>query len=172
MPQPPRISESGAVARRDTSEAPALDALHEPELPERLSAVELLGHDAPRQPLQPALVSGRGQGHVAHVVGQVELVVVDPDGMLEPRDGGEEPVDVEPLAVPDQGGRLEDRHRPDVHVGVGILDLQEGGVEGGEPFVVGIGHRLEVAPESSTALARSIPPWGALSGAERPRGMA
>jgi hypothetical protein len=39
----------GVVGLADDREAAALQALHQPELPERLRAVELLGEDARRQ---------------------------------------------------------------------------------------------------------------------------
>ncbi len=63
----------------DDGEAiPALQALDYPHLPERPRAVELLRHDAGRQPLELAFVSGARQRAVAHVVLDVEMLIVDP----------------------------------------------------------------------------------------------
>jgi hypothetical protein len=49
------------VDLRDDGEAVALDALDEPDLPERLPPIELLRHDAAGQPLEASHVAGHGQ---------------------------------------------------------------------------------------------------------------
>ena len=65
------------VLRHDR-EAVVLEALHQPHLPQRLRAVELLREHPARELLQLAVVAGRGQGGMAHVVLDVEPRVVDP----------------------------------------------------------------------------------------------
>ncbi len=60
-------------------EAVALQALHQPQLPERLGAVELLREDARGEALQLLLAARLGQRRVADVVGQVEVDVVGPE---------------------------------------------------------------------------------------------
>jgi hypothetical protein len=57
----------------------AIEAFNDPDFPQRLGAVEVLRHEARRQPLELALVAGLGQRRVAHVVVDVEVVVVHPD---------------------------------------------------------------------------------------------
>ncbi len=124
----------------EDGEAVVVEALDEPDLPERLVAVELLGEDAAGQVLQLALGAGRGERGGAHVVAQVEVWVVDPlRAALAERDEGE------PLAVARHegeatfegleevgvGGRgaLEQHHARHVHVGGGVLQVEEGRVE-------------------------------------------
>ena len=68
------------VGLADDREAVALQALDQPELPERLRAVELLREDPRRQHPQLLLGAGLGQRGVADVVGEVEVRIVDPDG--------------------------------------------------------------------------------------------
>ena len=65
-------------------EAVALQALRQPQLPERLRAVQLLGEDAPGQPFQLRLAARLGQRGVADVVGQVEVDVVRPERPARP----------------------------------------------------------------------------------------
>jgi hypothetical protein len=76
------------VRLRDQGEAPALEPLHEPELPQGLGPVELLGVDAGRQRAQLQLRPRRGQRRVADVVVEVEGRVVHPQRppALERRD--------------------------------------------------------------------------------------
>ena len=72
----------------------SLQALDDPQLPERLRAIEPLGEDAARQ-LSQLLVAARArQRRVANVVVEVEARVVHPEGpaQLERREG-------QPLAV-------------------------------------------------------------------------
>ena len=116
--------------------APVLEALDHPDLPERLGAVELLGHHPADQLAELALAARGGQRGVAQVVLDVEVRVVDPD--RTPQLEGDE---ADLLAVArDQvelgvhhgddvaeGRRrtLEDGHRGDVHVGHVVLDVEE-----------------------------------------------
>jgi hypothetical protein len=70
----------GVMGLGDQGEALALQALDQPELPQRFAAVELLGEDAADQLAQLRLASGRRERRVAHVVGDVEAGIVDPEG--------------------------------------------------------------------------------------------
>ena len=71
--------DEGVVALADDREAVAVEALDQPQLPERLGAVELLGEDPRRQVAELLLGARRGQRGLAHVVVEVEVGVVDPD---------------------------------------------------------------------------------------------
>ncbi len=112
---------------RDQGEAALAEPLDEPQLPERLGPVELLGEDASRHPAEHVLVAGRGEGRVAHVVAEVELGVVDPErpaglGRRErqllavPGHEVQAAVDVVEEVLVARGRPLEDRHAADVHV--------------------------------------------------------
>ena len=132
------------VALADDREAAVAQALDQPQLPERLAAVELLGEDPRRQVAQLLLGAGRRQRGLAHVVVEVEVRVVDPDRpalvegdeaqlLAEARDQVQARGDV--VAELLVGGRraLEDDRRGDVHVGAGALHVEERGVEPGQP---------------------------------------
>ena len=82
------------VGLRQHREAVALEALDEPDLPERLVAVELLGEHAAGEVPQLLLGAGGGERGRAHVVAQVQVRVVDPlrAALAERHEG-------EPLAV-------------------------------------------------------------------------
>ena len=58
---------------------PPSQPLDQPQLPERLRAVELLGEDPRGEVAQLLLGAGRRQRGLAHVVVEVEVGVVDPD---------------------------------------------------------------------------------------------
>ena len=67
------------MALADDREAVSLEPLDQPQLPERLRAVELLGED-PRGEVAQLLLGARSrQGSLADVVIEVEVRVVDPD---------------------------------------------------------------------------------------------
>ena len=70
------------------------ELVDEPDLPQRLLAVELLGEHAPRERAAAGPRRGRGQRRVADVVAGVEVRVVDPH-----RPRGAERREREPLAV-------------------------------------------------------------------------
>ena len=141
------------VGLREHGEAVVLETLDQPDLPERLVAVELLGEHPAGEILELVLGPGGGEGGRAHVVAQVQMGIVDParPALAERHEG-------EPLAVarhePETalegleqlvvGGRrpLEDHHRRHVHVRGGVLEVQEGSVEPGQ--TVG-GHASEVS---------------------------
>ena len=128
------------VGLREQGEAAVVQALDEPQLPQRLRAIQALGEHAPGERQQRRFVTGLGQGGVADVVGEVERRVVDPQrpAGLERRDrellavAGDEVqarLDVgEELVEP---GRLalEDREPADVHVRVRLLLREEARVD-------------------------------------------
>src|SRR5215204_6578882 len=123
------------VRLRDQREAAALQALHDPGLPERLRAVEPLGEDPPQELAQLVVAAGLGQSGVAHVIVEVETRVVHPE-----RPTGVERRERQLLAVArhqpqaclEMGAELlarrwrplKDRQRPHVHVR-GLLLLVE-----------------------------------------------
>ena len=105
-----------------------------------------------------ATLPGLRERGVAQVVVEVEAVVVDPDRVAldgdvlellavardlgQGRSGGlADRVDVDAALGPAQGARLEDQGRGDVHVGVRLLEEQEGVVEGRESVVRVARHR-------------------------------
>ena len=63
----------------DDGELASLQAFDDPEFPQWLAAVELLGDDPARQCLELVIVAGPRQAGVADVEIEVERVVVDPD---------------------------------------------------------------------------------------------
>ena len=134
----------------DHREATALDPLHEPDLPQRLRAVQALGEHAAGEVAQ-LLEAGRlGQRGMAHVVAGVEVRIVDPHRARLRERRERELLAVardEVQARPELGhevvvaGRLalEEHAGADVHVGARVLEREEGGVEAAE--AIWIGHR-------------------------------
>ena len=129
------------VGLRDQREAPALEALHEPRLPQRLGAIEPLRVDPRGQRAQLFLGARGRQRRVADVVLEVERAVVDPDrpARLKRRERQLVAVarhevqprpDVVQEVVVRRRRTFEDQHRPDVHVAVRPLLRQERGVNG------------------------------------------
>ena len=100
-----------------------------------------------------ALVTRRRQRRVAHVVGEIEGRVVDPQRApgferrrreLLPVTGDEVQarLDVREELVQRRRLPLEPRERADVHVRVGLLLRQERGIDGREPIEMLLGgHR-------------------------------
>ena len=72
MSTPGHAVHQRVVGLRDQREAAALEPLHDPDLPQRLRAVEPLGEDAPHELAQLVVAAGLRQGGVAHVVVEVE----------------------------------------------------------------------------------------------------
>ena len=149
------------VRLADEREAAALDALDQPDLPQRLVAVELLGEHAARERAQLLLGAGRGQRGLAHVVAQVQVRVVDParPALAERHEGELLAVardEVEPALDPRDelvvGGRVavEEHHRGDVHVGGVVLEVQERRVERGQP----VRHQAPTISASRWRVAR------------------
>ncbi len=137
----PRYAVDHAVVHlRDERPVTVLQALDHPHLPQRLRAVELLGHEPADEVAELAIAARRRQRGVAEVIAEVEMRVVHPERPAEVQ--RDEP---HPLAVTrherelpgDQVGEvavlrsraLEDPHRPDVHVVDVVLDVEERGVE-------------------------------------------
>ena len=126
-------------------EAVAFDSLHEPHLPQRPVAPQMVGEDASREHLQLVLAPRRGQRGVTHVVAQIEVLVVDPAraGLGErnlrqalpiARHQAEARVDVRQQPI--IRGRVsgEDQRTPHVHVRRSVLQMQERCVERTEPI--------------------------------------
>jgi len=72
----------------DERKAVVLEPVHEPDLPQRLGAVQALGEDPAREQAQLLEASRLGQGRDADVVIEVEPWIVDPQGtpQLQPRE--------------------------------------------------------------------------------------
>ena len=135
----------------DQREAAVVEPLDEPQLPQRLRAVELLRVDARGQRAQLLLAAGARERGVAQVVLEVEARVVDPQrpAGLERRHRELLPVardEVQPAAdvvgEVREGRRraLEDHHGADVHVRVRPFLGEEGRVHRGEPIAVRLRH--------------------------------
>src|SRR5437660_7678050 len=86
---------------RDSIVAETLD---DPKLPQRLRAIELLRHDPARERLQLSVVARVRHSRVPHVVGEIEVGIVDPDRPVHDR------YPHEPLAI----ARYEVEARGDV----------------------------------------------------------
>ena len=170
------------VALGQHRRAAAGEALDEVHLPERAGVVERPRHQ-PRDQLRELLVRARlGQGRAADVVGDVEFGVVDPD---RPREVARHVPDLLPVARHQRDPLLdeldepvvvearlrppEDRHRADVHRRARFLQVEEGGVEGGEPGRHGaiLGWRGGAAPLSQGHLHHGLRPHARAGGVGR-----
>jgi len=130
--------------------APVVEGRHEPDLPQRAAAIERRREEpvaarVERLETQRLVVNGEGD----HVVGGVELGVVDPCGLADAERREREPLaaarDVrdaranqradrrEPRASA-RGGRLEQRPPADMHRCAFGLQAQEGGVQRRQPL--------------------------------------
>ena len=83
----------------DEREAIVLEALDDPEFPERSAAIQVLGKQSSNEALERALVTREREPRVPQVEVHVEAVVIDPDRVAEPG----HPLD--PLAIP--GNRID-----------------------------------------------------------------
>jgi hypothetical protein len=139
------------VGLGDQREAIALEPLDQPRLPQRLGAIQLLGEHARHQAHQLVLAAGLRQRGLAHVVLEVEVRVVDPHRtpglqrrLRELLPVARHQVQPHPQRVQEllevRRRALEDRHRPDVHVRVVALLVQERSVDGGQPVEVVLRH--------------------------------
>jgi hypothetical protein len=72
------VLDQRVMGLRDDREPFSGETLHEPELPERLRAVQLLREHTRRQVAELLLGAGRGERRVANVVLEVERRIVDP----------------------------------------------------------------------------------------------
>ena len=133
------------VGLGEKREPAAFDALHEPHLPQRPVAPQMVGEDAAGEHLQLVLAPRRRQRGVAHVVAQVEVLVVDPAraGLGErnlrqalpiARHQAETRVDVRQQPI--VRGRVsgEDQRTTHVHVRRSVLQMQERCVQRAEPI--------------------------------------
>ena len=167
----------GLLEERDVA---ALESLDHPDLPERVITVEESFLHARRQRDELFPRSRTRQRGVAHVIRDVELVVVDPDrpALLvrhvhqpAPEPGQERKArqdeishfaDPEPSVGVEERRALEDAHRAHVHRVLGPLHVQEARVERGETVVVA--HlrpdRRAHASLRSTGWISSPPPSG------------
>jgi hypothetical protein len=141
------------VVLGDQREAPALEALHEPGLPQRLGAVERLGVDAGGERPQLVLGARLGERGVADVELEVEARVVHPQRpaalqgrerelLAVARDEVQPRADVVDERLEGRRRAFEDEHGPDVHVRGGALLREERRVHRREPVTVVLRHRL------------------------------
>jgi len=113
-----------------------LEALDKPELPERLRAVELLGHESTNQPAQLCLATRRAERGLADVVFEVKVRIIHPDRATEverhaanrlaiarnPIKLAGNHVQQRPIA---RCGPFEDADGADMHVADTIFDVEE-----------------------------------------------
>ena len=129
----------------DDRKAVVLDAVDQPDLPQRLRAIKPLREDSRREDLQLLLASGGGERRVAQVVGEVELRIVDPfrtslakghHAQLLAKPGHEVKPGRDVIAKLVVGRRrpLENGGRGDMHVRRTPLQVQKRRVEAGEPI--------------------------------------
>ena len=138
------------VGLGDQREPPPRHALHQPDLPQRLGAVQALGEEPPGEPLECRVVAGPRQRGVADVVVGVEVGIVGPhrtalverhirQALAVARHEVQAALHVLDELLRRRRAAFEDHHRRHVHVRSGvILQVQEGGVEAGE--TVGVCH--------------------------------
>ena len=130
-----------------------VDTLDEPQLPQRSATVEHLHREPLGELAQLAPGSRCGQRGDAHVIGDVEALVVDPhrpalperhrhdplaeagDELQAGSDEGPHLVEAEPTPRVVERLAFEHRHRADVHRRLGALQVEEALVEPGEPVV-------------------------------------
>ena len=135
--------------RGDDTHVPALEALDDPQLPERTAAVERAPGDLGRELGKLVEAARRGQRCTADVVIEVEVGILDPHRVmhaerdldhapaerLEARQalGDELPHRLDVEAAGNVGG-VEDHRRHDVHVRRRGLEREKGGVDTGQPL--------------------------------------
>ena len=128
------------VGLRQHREAVALEPVDQPDLPERLVAVELLGEDASGEVLELLLRARSRQRGGAHVVAQVQVGVVDPprpalaerherQALAVARHQPEAALDGLEQLVVGRRRPFEDHHAGHVHVGGAVLQMEERRVE-------------------------------------------
>ena len=149
------------VGLGEDGEPVVLEALDEVHLPQRAGPVQRPAHD-PRDQVVELVVGTRArQRRAAHVVGHVEVLVVDPDRVGEvaghpahalavARDEGDPVADQpdEALVVEPALGHLEDRHAAHVHRGGRLLHVQEGHVQRAQAVT----HHVLLASQSLSRL--------------------
>ena len=131
--------------RRD---AAALDALDEPELPERSGAVELVGHQPADQLVELLAATRRGHTDPAQVEVDVELVVLDEPGPVQAERTADDPPPqlrhlrqplddqlAHPVEAEVRGlGGVADSNGSDVHVPARRLGVPERRVDARQPL--------------------------------------
>ena len=153
----------------DQREAPVLEPLHEPQLPQRLRAVEPLGVDPGGERAQLLLAAGLRQRGVAQVVLEVEVRVVDPQRpaglerrerelLAVARDQVQAAADVVGEVVERGGGPSKTMTAPMCMWVCCPLLGQEGGVHRGEPIAVSLGHAPGEPSVSVSSTATARPP--------------
>ena len=141
------------VDLRDDRETAVVKALDDHHFPHRLRAVDLLGHQAPGDPLQLLVGAGPRKGDVANVVVDVEVLIIDPDWVLLDRHPHDplaiprnhvhlrryevlQPLDVDATIRLRKRPGTEDRDRTNVHVRRPRLEREKRVVQRREPFIV------------------------------------
>jgi hypothetical protein len=136
------------VGLREERKAVLRESLDQPQLPKGPGPVERLGEHPPGQPLELILAAGARERRVTHVVGRLEVRIVDPH--RAPLTQGDEPQalavardqvqpqrDLLDQVLVARGGSLEHGHAGHVHVRRVVLEVQERAVEPGEPISIG-----------------------------------
>jgi hypothetical protein len=148
------------VILRHEREAIPVQAVDDPQLPERLPAIELLREDEPAQPLELSLVTRQRKSCVPDVILNVEVRVVDPDRVSfegdvldaltvsrDPVETGRhifaDPIDVEAALRPGERTRLEQERARHLQVGVHILHFEEDAIL--ETEAIGLAHAVSHA---------------------------
>jgi hypothetical protein len=116
----------------------SLQALDDPGLPERPASIEWLSHHARDEVLQLLQCAGLGERGVSHVVVEIEMRIVHPDGVVEHGDLVEalpisrdevkktlgsalDEVDVDSARFAAKGADIEDVCRGDVHAHIALF---------------------------------------------------
>ncbi len=147
---------------RQHREAPAGEALDEPQLPQGPAAVERLGEHPARETLELALAAGAWQRRVTDVVAHVEMGIVHPHRAALVERHERQPLPVAGHEVESRLDRLDqlvirwggaDEHRAARHVHVGrvALEMQKRAVEAGQPVLVR--HRSDGSHRRARATA-------------------
>lgn len=147
------------------ADAVALQTLDHPQLPQRAVAGQRYGRHPTHRVVELAAIARRGERQRAHVGIEVQVRILDPDGMVDParhldetlaerREELEPPGDLVPHQLPRDrwrtGDGIEHRQLQGVHVERGGLLVEEAGVEAGET----LHGRRSIPPHGSS---RSLP---------------
>jgi hypothetical protein len=139
------------VGLADDGEAAAGEAFDEVHLPQRPGPVQRPALHPGDQLGELMVVAGTGQRGAAHVVADVEVLVVDPHGVRQPAGHPADPLPVprherdalrdeldQPVVVETVLRRLEDRDATDVHRRRRLLEVEERHVQRAQP----VGHAM------------------------------
>ena len=122
------------VSLREHRPVAVLESLDDPDLPQGLRSIELLGHDPAYELAQFALTAGRRQSRVPDVVVDVEMRIVhphrspdierdEPDNLSVARNQSQLRIDHRDDIFEEWRRSFEDRDRRDVHVTHAVLDV-------------------------------------------------